>query len=276
MTAAPVLETPNLRIPRLGLGTWPMQGEDCAAAVAGAIGRGYRHIDTAQMYGNEAEVGQGIARAGVARSALFVTTKVWWDQLSPDGIRRACDASLKKLGTGHLDLYLIHWPAPGMDLDAALRTLAALRRDGQARAVGVANFPSALLRRAIESGIVPIACNQVEYHVYLAQEPILALCRRHGLALTAYTPVAKGTVAEDPVLQRIAAKHGATPAQVAIAWLLAQENVVAIPKSARAEGQAANLAACAIRLDAEDLASIKALPKGRRMVNPGFAPDWDA
>ena len=276
MTAAPILHTAELRILRLGLGTWPMKGEECAAAVAGAIAQGYRHVDTAQMYANEAEVGQGIARSGIARGDLFVTTKVWWDQLSPDGIRRACDASLKKLGIGYLDLYLIHWPAPDLDLDAALRTLAALKRDGLAKAVGVANFPSALLCRAIESGIVPIACNQVEYHVYLSQDPVLALCRRHGLALTAYTPVAKGTVADDPVMQRIAARHGASPVQVAIAWLLAQDNVVAIPKSARAEGQAANLAATAIRLDAEDLASIKALPKSRRMVNPGFAPAWDA
>lgn len=276
MTAAPVLETANLRIPRLGLGTWPMKGEECAAAVARAIALGYRHVDTAQMYGNEADVGAGIARSGIARGDLFLTTKVWWDQLTPDGIRRAADASLKKLGTGYLDLYLIHWPAPDMDLDAALRTLAALKRDGQAKAVGVANFPSALLRRAVESGMVPIACNQVEYHVYLSQEPVLTLCRQHGVALTAYTPVAKASVNDDPVIARIAAKHGATPVQVALAWLLAQDGVVAIPKSAREEGQAANLAACALRLDAEDLASIKALPKNRRMVNPGFAPAWDA
>ena len=276
MTAAPVLETANLRIPRLGLGTWPMKGEDCAAAVARAIGLGYRHVDTAQMYGNEADVGAGIARSGIARGDLFLTTKVWWDQLTPDGIRRAADASLKKLGAGYLDLYLIHWPAPDMDLDAALRTLAALKRDGQAKAVGVANFPSALLRRAVESGIVPIACNQVEYHVYLSQEPVLALCRQHGVALTAYTPVAKASVNDDPVIARIAAKHGATSVQVALAWLLAQDGVVAIPKSAREEGQVANLGACALRLDGEDLASIKALPKNRRMVNPGFAPAWDA
>lgn len=275
MTRVPVLETPHLRIPRLGLGTWPMQGEACAAAVAGALGLGYRHIDTAQMYGNEADVGAGIARSGIAREELFITTKVWWDQLTADGIRRAADASLRKLGTGYLDLYLIHWPAPDLDLDAALRALAALRREGQARAVGVANFPSALLRPAIESGIVPIACNQVEYHVYLSQAPVLALCRQHGLALTAYTPVAKGSVAEDPVLRRIAARHGATPVQVALAWLLAQENVVAVPKSAREAGQAANLQASALRLDSDDMAAIQGLPKDRRMVNPGFAPDWD-
>ena len=275
MTPVPILETPNLRIPRLGLGTWPMKGAECSEAVSCAIGLGYRHIDTAQMYGNEEDVGAGIARNGIARDTLFVTTKVWWDQLAPDALRRAAEASLKKLGTGYVDLYLIHWPSPEMDLDAALRAMAALRRDGLARAVGVANFPSALLRRAIESGIVPIACNQVEYHVFLSQAPVLELCRRHGLALTAYTPVAKGSVVDDPVLRRIATKHGASPVQVALAWLLAQDNVVAIPKSAREAGQAANLAACALRLDAEDLASINSLPKDRRMVNPGFAPDWD-
>jgi 2,5-diketo-D-gluconate reductase B len=276
MTVAPILETPRLRIPRLGLGTWDMRGEDCAAAVAGAIGLGYRHIDTAEMYGNEEAVGQGIAGGGVARAELFVTSKVWWTNLTPDGIRRAAEASLQRLGLGYLDLYLVHWPNPEMDLDAVLRAMAALKDQGLARAVGVANFPSALLARAIASGIVPIACNQVEYHVYLSQAPVLELCRRHGMALTAYTPVAKGTVSDDPVLKRIAARHRASPVQVALAWLLAQDNVVAIPKSAREAGQRANLDACALALDADEMAAIAALPKSRRMVNPGFAPAWDA
>lgn len=275
MSMIPVLETAHCRIPRLGLGTFRMRGAACAAAVAGAIGLGYRHIDTAQMYGNEDAVGQGIARSGVPRADIFLTTKVWWDQLAPDAIRRAAEASLARLGVEYVDLYLIHWPAPDMDLDAALRALAALRRDGLARAVGVANFPTALLGRALDSAIVPIACNQVEYHVYLSQARLLDLCRAHGVALTAYTPIAKGSVDEDPVIQRIAAKHGAGATQVALAWLLAQDGVVAIPKSSRAAGQRANLEACALRLDAEDMAAIAALPKGRRFVDPGFAPDWD-
>ncbi|HYF06445.1 MAG TPA: aldo/keto reductase [Acetobacteraceae bacterium] len=275
MTAVPVLETPHLRLPRLGLGTWELRGEACASAVAGAIGLGYRHLDTAEMYGNEDAVGQGIARGGVARRDLFLTSKVWWTNLLPDGIRRDAEASLRRLGTEYLDLYLVHWPAPAMDLDAVLRAMAAVKAAGQARAVGVANFPTSLLRRALESGMVPIACNQVEYHVYLSQAPLLDLCRREGIALTAYTPIAKGQVTADPVMRRIAAKHGASPIQVALAWLLAQPGVAAIPKSGRAEGQRANLEAAALRLDAEDLAAIAALPKDRRLVNPSFAPPWD-
>jgi 2,5-diketo-D-gluconate reductase B len=174
------------------------------------------------------------------------------------------------------DLVLIHWPARGMDLAASLGALARLQQDGLARAVGVSNFPPGLLKQALHLGIAPIAALQVECHVYLWQEPLAALCRQHGLALTAYAPTAKAAVADDPVMLAIAAKHGATPVQVALAWLLAQENLVAIPKSGRAEGQRENLAATAIRLDSLDMAAIAALPKSRRLVNPDFAPDWAA
>ena len=275
MTAIPTFDTARISAPRLGLGTFGMRGAECADAVARAIQMGYRHIDTAQMYGNEDAVGAAIAGSLVARRDLFITTKVWWDQLTEDGVRRAAAASLARLGAGYVDLYLIHWPAPDMDLDAALRGLAAVRREGLARAVGVANFPSALLRRALDSDIVPIASLQVEYHVYLAQARLLAMCREAGIALTAYTPLAKGSVAHDPIVTRIAKKHGASEVQIALAWLLAQDNVLAIPKSARAAGQRANLDACAILLDASDMATLAGLPKNRRMVDPGFAPEWD-
>lgn len=273
---APILETPRIRIPRLGLGTWALRGAEAQAAVEGAIGLGYRHIDTAAMYGNEEAVGAGIAASGVARGDIFLTTKVWWTDLAPDALRASAEASLARLGTPYADLVLIHWPAPGMDLAASLGALARLREDGLARAVGVSNFPPGLLRRALGLGIAPIAALQVECHVYLWQEALAALCREHGLALTAYSPIAKAQVNEDPALRAIAAKHGATPVQVALAWLMAQENLVAIPKSGRPEGQRQNLAAAALRLDAEDLAAIAALPKDRRLVDPDFAPDWAA
>lgn len=276
MNGIPILTTPRLAIPRLGLGTWPMKGAEAERAVAGAIGLGYRHIDTAAMYANEEAVGAGIRAAGVAREEIFLTTKVWWTELAPDALRASAEASLKRLGTPYVDLLHIHWPARGMDLPAALGALAQLQRDGLARAVGVCNFPPGLLRRALESGIAPIACLQVECSVYLWQDRLVDLCRAHGLALTAYSPIAKGQVNEDPVIQAIARKHGATPVQVAIAWLLAQDGLVAIPKSARPEGQRENLAAAALKLDAEDLAAIGALPKDRRLVNPEFAPDWVA
>lgn len=269
----PILETPKLRIPRIGLGTWPMKGAEAQRAVETALAMGYRHIDTAAMYGNEDAVGAGIAASGVKREEIFLTTKVWWTELAPDALRASAEASLKRLATPHVDLLHIHWPAKGMDLPAALTALARAQQDGLARAVGVCNFPPGLLKQALDLAIAPIACLQIECHVYLWQPALVALCRANGLALTAYSPVAKGTVNDDPVMRRIAAKHGATPVQIAIAWLLAQD-VVAIPKSAREQGQRENLAAASIALDADDLAAIAALPKDRRLVNPDFAPDW--
>lgn len=273
---APILETPRLRIPRIGLGTWALRGAEAQRAVESAIALGYRHIDTAAMYGNEDAVGAGIAACGLARGDIFLTTKVWWTELAPDALRASAEASLKRLGTPYADLILIHWPARDMDLAASLGALARLQADGLARAVGVSNFPPGLLKRALDLGIAPIAALQVECHVYLWQEALAALCRQHGLALTAYSPIAKAQVNDDPVLQGIAAKHGATPVQVALAWLMAQENLVAIPKSGRPEGQRDNLAAASLRLDATDMAAIAALPKDRRLVNPDFAPNWAA
>ena len=271
---APILETPRLRIPRIGLGTWPMRGAEAQRAVESAIALGYRHIDTAAMYGNEEAVGAGIADCGLPRGDIFLTTKVWWTELETAALRASAEASLERLGTPYADLILIHWPAKGMDLAASLEALARLQQDGLARAVGVSNFPPGLLRQALGLAIAPIAALQVECHVYLWQEALATLCREHGLAMTAYSPIAKGQVNGDPVIRRIAAKHGATPVQVALAWLLAQEKLVAIPKSARPEGQRENLAAAALRLDDGDLAAIAALPKDRRLVNPEFAPDW--
>ncbi|MES2712661.1 MAG: aldo/keto reductase [Pseudomonadota bacterium] len=270
----PMIETQLLRMPKLGLGTWPMKGAECQAAVETAIAMGYRHIDTAEMYGNEAEVGAGIAASGVARDELFVTTKVWHDKLTKDGIAGAIATSLGKLKLGYVDLFHIHWPNPAMDLDVALGGLEAARLAGQARAVGVCNFPPKLFRRAVEAGVAPIACLQVEHHVYLDQTPLKAIAREHGIALTCYSPTTKNAVAEDPVMRGIARKHSSTPVQIALAWLLREDGVAAIPKSAGAINQGANLGALSIRLDADDIAAIDALPKTRRLVNPAFAPDW--
>ena len=274
--AGAVLAPPFVPVPRLGIGTWPMRGAACQAAVESALALGYRHVDTAEMYGNEAEIGAALAAAGVPCDEIMLATKVWWDKLRGDAIRRACEASLKRLRQPRADLYLIHWPSPDLDLPEALRALARLQADGLARHVGVANFPAGMMRRAVESGIVRLACVQVEHHVFLSQQRLRDFVTPLGIALTSHTPVAKGVVAQAPVVGRIAAKHGATPAQVALAWLLAMPGVAAIPKSASPVRQQENLAALDIRLDAEDLAALSALPKDRRMVNPGHAPDWDA
>ncbi len=263
------------RMPKLGLGTWPMKGAECQGAVEAAIALGYRHIDTAEMYGNEEEVGAGIAASGQPRDSLFVTTKVWWDHLTPDGIRAACEASLAKLKLDHVDLYHIHWPSPDIDLDAALGAMARLKEEGRAKAIGVCNFPAGLLRKALATG-APIACVQVEHHIYLTQERLLAVTREAGIPLTSYSPTAKAAGESDPVMQGIARKHGCTPTQAALAWLLEMEGVSAIPKAATAKNQRANLEAVSVHLDDEDRRAIAALPKDKRIVNPGFHPDWNA
>ena len=272
----PRLGTALLSMPKLGLGTWKMSGPEGQAAVESALELGYRHIDTAEMYGNEREVGAALKASGVPREEVFLTSKVWHDHLEPEAMRAALAGSLDRLGSPYLDLYLIHWPAPSMDLGRSLHALDQLREEGRVRAVGVSNFPPGMLRRALGVG-VPLACVQVEYHLGLSQDRLLTVAREAGMVLTAYSPLGRGELPEDPVLGAIARKHGASPAQAALAWLLRQDGVAAIPKAARESSQRLNLEAVSLsaRLDAEDVASIDALPKGRRLVSPSFAPNWD-
>jgi len=273
----PNYTTDRISIPRLGLGTWRLAGASGQAAVESALGLGYRHLDTAEMYGNEEMVGMALAASGLPRAEVFVTSKVWWTNLSPDAIRTCCAMSLRRLGLEYLDLYLIHWPAKGMDLGAALDTLAALQEEGLVRAIGVANFPPGLLKKALGHG-TKLACLQVEYHAMLDQSRLLEITRPAGMALTAYSPLGQGRLAEDPTLAAIGKSLGVSAGQVALAWLLRQDGVVPIPKASRKESQAANLAALDVapRLTEADLAAIAGLPKDRRMVNPGFHPDWEA
>ena len=269
------IDAHQMRMPKLGLGTYRLKGEECVAAVDGALKLGYRHLDTAEMYDNEEAVGQGIAASGVARGDIFLTTKVWWQHLAGDDMARAAEASLKRLGTDYVDLYLIHWPAPDMDLADALEKLVRLKEQGMARSIGVANFPSSLLRRAVGEIGAPIACNQFEYHVLLGQQTMVDAARAVGAASVAYCPLAQGRLAQQPVLEEIALKHKVSAAQVALKWLLDQDGVAAIPKAGRPESQQANLDALDVPLDEADRAAIAALPKDQRCVNPGFAPAWD-
>ena len=273
------LPTDGVAIPRLGLGTFRLQGLACQQAVESALALGYRHIDTAAMYENEEAVGAAVSASGLPRESVFVASKVWHDQLTPDGIRRAFDKSLQALGLTHLDLYMVHWPARNMDLVAVMSAMDDLRRQGGTRAIGVCNFNLPMLRRVVLEMRVPLACVQVEYHPFLGQSKLLSFVREHGIALTAYAPLAQGRAATDPTLARIGAKHGvpASPAsQAAIAWLLGQDNVIAIPKAQRRESQQANLDAMKLQLDDEDRAAIAGLPKDQRYVQPSFAPEWDA
>jgi len=269
------LQTQGISLPRLGLGTYRMQGEVCRAAVESALGLGYRHIDTAEMYGNEEAIGAAIAASGVARKDMHVTTKVWNENLAPDAMRKAFDTSLKKLRLDRIDLYLVHWPAPKMNLPTMFETLMKLKEEDRTRAIGVANFNIALLKTVVEEIKAPIACNQVEYHVMLDQTPLRKYMRAKSIPLVAYCPLAQGRAASNETLMAIGRKHGASAAQVALKWLLDQDDVVAIPKASRAESQKANLDALNVGLDDEDLQAIAGLPKDKRFVNPGFSPAWD-
>jgi 2,5-diketo-D-gluconate reductase B len=269
------LQTQGISLPRLGLGTFRMQGNTCRAAVESALALGYRHIDTAEMYGNEEPIGAAIAASGVARPDLHVTTKVWHENLAPDAIRRAFDTSLNKLKLDHFDLYLVHWPSTGMDLPAVFETLLKLKQQGRTRAIGVANFNLALLKTVVEEIKAPIACNQIEYHVMLDQAKVARYLAAKSIPLVAYCPLAQGRAATDETLIAIGRKHNTGAAQVALKWLLDQEGVAAIPKASRPESQKANLDALKVKLDDDDRKAIAALPKDKRFVNPGFAPAWD-
>jgi 2,5-diketo-D-gluconate reductase B len=269
------LQTQGISLPRLGLGTFRLQGDPCRAAVESALALGYRHIDTAEMYGNEEAVGAAIAASSIARRDLHVTTKVWHENLAPDAIRRAFDTSLNRLKLDHVDLYLVHWPSNSMNLPAVFETLMKLKEEDRTRAIGVANFNVALLKTVVEEIKAPIACNQVEYHVMLDQAKVAKYLAAKSIPLVAYCPLAQGRAATDETLIAIGRKHNASAAQVALKWLLDQDGVAAIPKASRAESQRANLDALKVKLDDADRKTIAALPKDKRFVSPGFAPAWD-
>ena len=271
-----IVNAQGLNMPKLGLGTWPMLGEECTRAVEQALALGYRHIDTAAAYNNEDAVGQALVNSPTPREQIHVTTKVWWDQLHPDAMRHSMERSLKALRSDYVDLFMIHWPTTDWDLPKTIETLVSFKEQGLARNIGVANFPLPLLRRVVEELGAPLSAIQVEYHVLLGQNALLDYARQHDLALTAYTPLARNKVSDIPVIQQIAAKHGVLPTQVALKWLLDQPNVAAIPKASSEANQLANLAALQVQLDGDDRALIAGLSKRERQVSPDFAPVWDA
>lgn len=266
----------GVSIPKLGLGTFGMDGEPATTAVAEGLKLGYRHVDTAEMYGNEVAVGEGIRASGLARGDLFVTTKVWHDHLDESAMNAAIEASLKRLGLDHVDLYLIHWPSRDVSAADAVRNICAIQKRGLARAVGISNFPVKLIEEAVAAADVQLAVNQVEYHPLMDQSPVLAALARHGMGLTAYCPLARGKVFDAPAITAAADNHGVTPAAVVLAWLLAQERVIAIPKSSSPARLADNFVATTLTLTADEIAAIDAMrsPKGR-LIDPEFAPDWD-
>lgn len=263
----------GVSVPALGFGTFRMNEEECAHAVESAIRVGFRHLDTAEIYKNEAAVAEGIAAAGVPRKDLFITTKAWMDDMSPTGLRKSLDASLQALRTDYVDLWLIHWPNPKFKVEDTLAHMLKEVDARRVRSLGVSNFPAALFERAAKAA--PVLCNQVEYHPYLAQDKVIAAARRHDAFVMAYAPLGIGKVHGDPVLSAIGAKHGKTAAQVALRWFLQQPGVGAIPKSSHREHSEKNFAIFDFALSDAEMRQIHALARGERMIQPDFGPAWD-
>src|SRR3954464_537899 len=257
-----VIKSRQLNMSKLGLGTWPMVGDDCTRAVLQALELGYRHVDTAAAYQNEDAVGRALVETDVPREEIHVTSKVWWDKLAPEDMRQSFDNTLRALQSEYVDLFLIHWPGKGCDLARSVETLVSLKEQGRARNIGVANFPLELrsqivkgrgaplllLRQIVEGMGAPLAAIQVEYHVTLGQRNLLQFAREHEMALTAYSPLMRNKAHEIPELLRIAEKHGVLPTQVALKWLLDQPNVAAIPKASSRKNQSSNLASFNVQL----------------------------
>lgn len=267
-----------MSIPAFGLGTFRLKGQTVIDSVRNALDVGYRAIDTAQIYENEAEVGQAITESGVARDDLFITTKIWIANFHHDALLDSLRESLRKLRTDHVDLTLIHWPSPkdAVPMAEYLGALAQAKAEGLTRQIGISNFTIAQTRQAIEIlGDDAIATNQIEVHPYLQNRALIAFLREQGIPVTAYMSLAYGEVLTEPVMLAIAARHQATPAQVALAWAL-QQGYAVIPSSTRRENLAGNLLATDLRLTDEDMAQIARLDRGHRLANPdGIAPAWD-
>jgi diketogulonate reductase-like aldo/keto reductase len=267
----------GVEVPTVAIGVFEVEPGETEETVADALAAGYRHVDTATAYGNEEEVGRALARSGVDRDDVWVTTKVWTRDFAPDRLRASAEDSLRRLGLDRLDLLLLHWPPQDpAELAPALEELQRLRSDGLIRELGVSNFPGYMLREALQ--IAPeVFADQVEYHAKLSQRELLDVAAEHGLLIEAYAPLggSAGDTVEEPVLKEIASAHGASPAQVALAWLAAQERVVLLPRSTNPERRRENLAALEIDLTPEEVTRIDELSDERqRNFDPPWAPDW--
>ncbi len=264
-------------IPAIGLGTFTLNGETASRLVAAAIDAGYRHIDTAAMYDNEAAVGEGLRAGGVPRDEIFLTTKVWPSDIADGDLQRSVEASLGRLGLDRVDLALIHWPNPAIPLGDSIRALNQVRERGLARHIGVSNFTVALIEEAVALSEHPLACNQIEYHPYLNQDRVLAACRRHGLGVVSYCPLARNTeLFAEPAVTAAAERLGRTPAQIVLRWHVQQEGVAAIPRSRDPDRIAQNLRVFDFALEPEEMAAIDALrARQYRICDFDFSPEWD-
>src|SRR3954452_6667489 len=274
-----VVEANGARIPAIGLGTMTLKEQVCIDAIKTALRLGYRHLDTAERYGNEEWVGeglrQGLAASGLKREDVFVTTKVYWDKLAPGDFERSVEESLAKLKLPWVDLLLIHWNNPKVALSDSIGSLCAAKRKGHTRHIGVANFTTEMLDEAVKLSSEPLVTNQIEVHPFLDQTKVIAACRKHGLSVTAYCPLARGKVPGNELLERIGKAHGKSSAQVSLRYLL-QQGMIVIPRTANTEHLAANLAASDFTLSDAEMRDIDGLKRSDgRVVNPPHAPQWD-
>lgn len=263
-------------IPKLGFGTWQLEDEDAARGVATALKTGYRHIDTAQIYGNEAAVGEGLKQSGLKRDAFFLTTKVWRDKFRDGDLQASVKESLDKLKTDYVDLLLLHWPVPEVPLSETMKAMNEVKDAGLVKHIGVSNFTVDLMDQARAHSNAPLVANQVEYHPYLDQSAVLTACQAAGMAMTAYSPIAQGKVFDDEVITDIAKAHDVSPAQVVLRWLIDQDSLVAIPRSSSDKHIQSNFEIANLTLSEEETGRINALrsPDGR-LIDPDWAPDWD-
>ena len=269
------VEANGARIPVIGLGTWELRGRACARIVEQAIKLGYRHIDTAQVYENEREVGEGLRASGVRRDELFVTTKIWTTHFAPNDLERSTKESLAKLRLSEVDLLLLHWPNPQVPLAETLGALAHVRQLGMSRHIGISNFTVALIEEATAVCPEPLVCDQVEYHPYLDQAKVLEACARHSMAVVAYSPVARGRIKNDQTLTQIGQAHGKTAAQVCLRWLV-QQNVAAIPRTSKIERLSENIEIFDFELSDQEMRQISQMGSAKgRLTDFGFAPKWD-
>jgi 2,5-diketo-D-gluconate reductase B len=269
------VEANGARIPAIGLGTWALNGATCVRMVSEALKLGYRHVDTAAMYGNEAEVGEGIRASGLKREDVFLTTKVWQDNLGAKDFERSVADSLKKLKLPYVDLVLIHWPNTRVPLAETIGALNKVKRDGHARHIGISNFTVELIEQAVRLSDEPLVTNQVEMHPFIDQTKVVAASARHGISVTAYCPIARGSAAGDKVLTRIGKAHGKTGAQVSLRYLV-QQKVIPIPRTSKPERLKENFSVFDFSLSEAEMMEIHRLGHSKgRMVSWGGSPAWD-
>ena len=276
-SASPDVVANGARIPLLGLGTWELRGRACARLVEQALRLGYRHIDTAEMYDNEREVGEGLHASGIKREDIFLTTKIWPSHFAPRDLERAARDCLTRLRLREVDLLLLHWPNPQIPLGDTLGALCKAKRDGLARHIGVSNFTVKLVEEAVRLASEPLVCNQVECHPFLDQSKVIAACGRHDMAVVAYSPIARGSARNDKVLARIGAAHGKTAAQVCLRYLVQQE-IVVIPRTSKEQRLAENSAIFDFSLSAAEMNEIAHLAhRDGRIIDWAYSgrSQWD-